>query len=105
MSAAIVDIRKDFPGYSSEMYIMSRSITSVRADWPVTSGFVLGFVVGPLIWAPCSEVFGRRNMFCFTFLPFTIFNAACCGAKSLETLIVLRFFAGTFGASCLTSTG
>lgn len=25
MSAAILDIRKDFPGYSSEMYIMSES--------------------------------------------------------------------------------
>jgi hypothetical protein len=25
MSAAIGDIRKDFPGYSSEMYIMSKS--------------------------------------------------------------------------------
>jgi hypothetical protein len=25
MSAAIIDIRKDFPGYSSEMYIMSES--------------------------------------------------------------------------------
>jgi MFS family permease len=44
-------------------------------------------------------------MFCTTFTAFTAFNAACCGATSLEALIVLRFFAGTFGASCLTSTG
>jgi hypothetical protein len=27
MSAAIRDIRKDFPGYSSEMYIMSKSLS------------------------------------------------------------------------------
>jgi len=27
MSAAIRDIRKDFPGYSSEMYIMSKSFS------------------------------------------------------------------------------
>jgi hypothetical protein len=31
MSAAILDIRKDFPGYSSEMYIMSESfVIAVR---------------------------------------------------------------------------
>lgn len=110
MSAAIFDIRLAFPGYSSEMYIMSESgisycLQQPATDMVVTSGFVLGFVVGPLIWAPCSEVFGRRTMFYTTFAMFTIFLAACCGAKSLEALIVLRFLAGTFGASCLTSTG
>jgi MFS family permease len=26
----------------------------------VTSIFVLGFVVGPLLWAPLGEVMGRR---------------------------------------------
>lgn len=32
MSAAIVDIRKDFPGYSSEMYIMSKCFWKVWTD-------------------------------------------------------------------------
>lgn len=44
-------------------------------------------------------------MFIATFVPFTIFNAACCGANSLEALLVFRFFAGTFGSSSLTSVG
>lgn len=67
--------------------------------------YVLGFVVGPLLWAPCSEVFGRRAMFIFTYVPFTAFNAGACGAKDINTLLVMRFFAGTFGSSTMTNSG
>jgi MFS family permease len=46
-----------------------------------------------------------RRIFLLTFIPFTAFNAACCGANNLEALLVLRFFAGMFGSSCLTNSG
>lgn len=35
----------------------------------------------------------------------TIFNAAACGAQNIQTLIILRFFAGSFGSSPLTNAG
>lgn len=72
---------------------------------PVTGIYVLGFVVGPLLWAPMSEVFGRRIMFIATYIPFTAFNAGACGAKDINTLLVMRFFAGTFGSSTMTNSG
>ncbi|KMU74527.1 benomyl/methotrexate resistance protein [Coccidioides immitis RMSCC 3703] len=43
--------------------------------------FVLGFAIGPLIWAPMSEF------------------------QNIWTLIILRFFAGSFGSSPLTNAG
>lgn len=52
-----------------------------------------------------SEVFGRRAMFVYTYIPFTAFNAACCGANSLNVLLIMRFFAGTFGSSTMTNSG
>lgn len=52
-----------------------------------------------------SEVFGRRAMFIFTYIPFTAFNAGVCGAKSMNVMLVLRFFAGTFGSSTMTNSG
>jgi MFS family permease len=82
-----------FPGYKVQAYVM------------VTSGFVLGFVVGPLLWAPMSEVFGRRNLFIFTYILFTIFNGAVISSQNIWTLIILRFFAGTAGSSPLTNAG
>lgn len=67
--------------------------------------FVLGFALGPLIWAPCSELYGRQVLFFITYAMLTIFNGAAAGSNSITTLLVLRFLAGTFGSSPLTNAG
>ncbi|GBF62437.1 efflux pump [Trichophyton mentagrophytes] len=67
--------------------------------------FVLGFAIGPLIWAPMSELFGRQLLFFGTYLALTAFNAGAAGSPNMATLLVLRFFAGSFGSSPLTNAG
>ncbi|KAI1411114.1 MFS general substrate transporter [Hypoxylon sp. FL1857] len=67
--------------------------------------FVVGFAVGPLLWAPLSELFGRQLLFFITYGALTAFNAGCAGAQNAQTLMVLRFFAGAFGSSPLTNAG
>ncbi|KAM5433506.1 MFS siderochrome iron transporter 1 [Microsporum ferrugineum] len=67
--------------------------------------FVLGFAIGPLIWAPMSELFGRQVLFFGTYLALTAFNAGAAGSPNIQTLLVLRFFAGSFGSSPLTNAG
>jgi hypothetical protein len=67
--------------------------------------FVLGFAIGPLLWAPLSEMFGRQIVYFFTYLALTAFNCGCAGAKNSWTLIILRFWAGAFGSSPLTNAG
>ncbi|KAB5570740.1 major facilitator superfamily domain-containing protein [Coniochaeta sp. 2T2.1] len=67
--------------------------------------FVLGFAIGPLLWAPLSEFYGRRLLFFITYAALTAFNAGAAGAQNIWTLIILRFFAGSFGSSPLTNSG
>ncbi|KAF2768013.1 major facilitator superfamily transporter [Teratosphaeria nubilosa] len=67
--------------------------------------FVLGFAVGPLMWAPMSELFGRQILFFGTYAALTAFNAGAAASQNVATLIVLRFFAGAFGSSPLTNSG
>ena len=67
--------------------------------------FVLGFAIGPLLWAPLSELYGRQYLFVGTYMALTAFNAGGAGAKNSWTLIILRFFAGAFGSSPLTNAG
>ncbi|KAJ5664458.1 hypothetical protein N7507_005189 [Penicillium longicatenatum] len=67
--------------------------------------FVLGFAVGPVLWAPMSELFGRQILFFVTYAALTAFNAGTAGAQNIYTLIILRFFAGAFGSSPLTNAG
>ncbi|BCS05599.1 MFS transporter [Aspergillus luchuensis] len=67
--------------------------------------YVLGFAIGPLLWAPLSEAFGRRIMFLTTFSLFAILNIAAAVSANFASLIVLRALAGTFGAAPLTNSG
>ncbi|KAF9640204.1 putative mfs multidrug protein [Lasiodiplodia theobromae] len=69
------------------------------------SFFVLGFALGPLLWAPFSELYGRQILFILTFGAFTFFNAGSAGAQNTQSILILRFFAGSFGSSPLTNAG
>lgn len=66
--------------------------------------FVLGFAVGPLLWAPMSELYGRQALFFGTYAMLTTFSAGAAGAPNIEALLIFRFFAGAFGSSPLTNS-
>ncbi|GAA5934000.1 MFS transporter [Sporobolomyces koalae] len=67
--------------------------------------FVLGFAFGPLLWAPFSEQWGRRNIFIISYLPFVLFNIGCARAENITTMLICRFLGGFFGSSPLTNSG
>ncbi|KAF2135256.1 uncharacterized protein K452DRAFT_40791 [Aplosporella prunicola CBS 121167] len=66
-----------------------------------TSLYVLGFAFGPLVWAPGSELIGRRWPIIVGMFGCSIFTVASATAKDIQTLIICRFFSGVFGASPL----
>ncbi|KAI9670601.1 MAG: MFS siderochrome iron transporter 1 [Alyxoria varia] len=88
-------------------------VTQIIADFQCSnevatlgiSLFVLGFAIGPLLWAPMSELFGRQYLFIGTYAVMTFFNAGAAGSQNIWTLIILRFFAGAIGSSPLTNAG
>ncbi|KAI0846229.1 MFS general substrate transporter [Daldinia vernicosa] len=91
-SGGIGEVIREF-GVSEEIAILGISL------------FVLGFAVGPLLWAPLSEMYGRQLLFFITYGALTAFNAGAAGSPNIQSLIILRFFAGTIGSSPLTNSG
>lgn len=67
-----------------------------------TSLFVLGYAIGPLFWAPISELYGRRVPVISASTGFGIFMIAVAVAKDIQTVLICRFFAGLFGSCALT---
>ncbi|KAJ5330044.1 hypothetical protein N7452_010434 [Penicillium brevicompactum] len=67
-----------------------------------TTLYVLGFSFGPVIWAPASELKGRKWPLTAAMIGGGIFTIASAVAKDIQTLIICRFFAGVCGASQLT---
>ncbi|KAL7948244.1 major facilitator superfamily domain-containing protein [Trichoderma barbatum] len=63
-----------------------------------TSFYVLGFAFGPSLWAPLSELKGRRLPIVISIFGFSVFTIATATAKDIQTILICRFFAGFFGA-------
>lgn len=93
--------------------IFSAASTAVGEEFQVgrevvtlgTSLFVLGYAVGPTIFAPISELYGRRVPVIIGAFGFAIFNTAVAVAKDYQTLVISRFFAGIMGSCPLTLCG
>ncbi|KAI6907492.1 putative bicyclomycin resistance protein [Hortaea werneckii] len=81
---------------TSQEFSVGQEVTALG-----TSLFVLGFASGPLIWAPGSELIGRRWPLFLGIFGSSIFTIGCAAAQDIQTLIVCRFWAGLFGASPL----
>jgi DHA1 family multidrug resistance protein-like MFS transporter len=86
--------------------IFSTATAAVAVEYGVSSEvsllgvsfYVLGFATGPTLWAPLSELKGRRLPLVIAMFGFSIFNISNAVAKDLQTVLITRFFAGFFGA-------
>ncbi|KAK9431225.1 major facilitator superfamily domain-containing protein [Lipomyces doorenjongii] len=63
--------------------------------------YVVGFASGPLIWGPLSELYGRRLPTLISTFTTAVFHMAVARSDDLASVMICRFFAGFFGASCL----
>ncbi|KYK54377.1 MSF membrane transporter [Drechmeria coniospora] len=70
-----------------------------------TTLFLFGFGLGPLLWAPLSEVFGRRLAVMVPMFVAVCFSFASGAAKDLQTLMITRFFGAFFASAPVTNTG
>lgn len=71
----------------------------------VTSIYVLGYALGPILWGPASELYGRRIPLVLSFLMFSCFAAGAATGKDIQTVVICRFFCGVAGSCSLTVIG
>ncbi|KAK2814053.1 hypothetical protein FQN50_000457 [Emmonsiellopsis sp. PD_5] len=67
--------------------------------------FVIGFGVGPMVFAPLSELIGRRPVYASTLLVAVIFLIPCAVAKNFATLVVCRAISGIAFSAPMTLVG
>lgn len=78
----------------------SRTLSSLSV-----SIYVLGFALGPLIWAPLSEVYGRLPIYIISTVVFVAFNLGSAFANGLAVFMVSRLLSGCGGAASLALSG
>ncbi|KAJ5532799.1 polyamine transporter 3 [Penicillium frequentans] len=84
------------PAIASDLNIIQPAVEQM-----VLSIFLLGFACGPLVASPLSEIYGRVRVVQTWNLMYIAFNAACGGARTKGSIIILRFVAGLCGSATL----
>ncbi|GAA5963648.1 hypothetical protein JCM3765_003529 [Sporobolomyces pararoseus] len=67
--------------------------------------FVAGYCVGPLLWGPLSERYGRRLVFLGAWLFYLGMLLGSALSPNIGALLAFRFLGGCFAASPLTNSG
>ncbi|KAK9361119.1 major facilitator superfamily domain-containing protein [Lipomyces starkeyi] len=88
--------------FSPAIFVISEvfHISTVTAILAI-SLYVLGFASGPLVWGPLSELYGRRPPTLISTFTSAVFHMGVARSDDLASVMICRFFAGFFGASCL----
>jgi len=92
-SGTPVEISNYFHNYNQEQLVLPTSI------------YLVGYVLGPLLFGPLSESFGRRWVLIATFALFTVFTMACALAPTFAAYIVFRFIVGIGASSPISVVG
>ena len=87
-------------GQVSEQFHVGTEVSSLGL-----SLLLFGFGVGPLLWAPLSEVYGRKPVVLGPYFIAAIFSFGTATAKDIQTVLITRFFTGLFGSAPVTNTG
>lgn len=61
--------------------------------------YVLGFAFGPLLWAPVSELFGRKWSMLPAMFILGLFSIGTATSKTAAGILITRFFGGVFGSA------
>ncbi|KAJ7457263.1 MFS polyamine transporter [Mycena galericulata] len=67
--------------------------------------FVIGFGIGPLVFAPLSEVVGRRPIYVISMFFYFIFTLPSALAKNAATLVISRQLAGLAASAPMCNVG
>lgn len=66
--------------------------------------FLLGCCAGPLVFAPLSELYGRRWIFYLSLTVYVVSTFLCAFAPNFGSLLAGRFLTGTFVSGTLSNT-
>ncbi|KAJ6093057.1 hypothetical protein N7486_008346 [Penicillium sp. IBT 16267x] len=65
--------------------------------------YLIGLAIGSMFMAPLSEVYGRKPVCVVCMILFTAMIIPCALAKSMTTLIVVRFIGALFGSVMIST--
>lgn len=83
-----------------EEFGVSREIAMLSSSF-----YLLGIAFGPMVFAPISEVYGRKIGVLIPFMLSSVFSFAVATSYNVPAIIVYRFLSGFFSGAPIVSAG
>lgn len=92
----------------------SNSVESTMRDYNVkgdmnkvlpTAVFLIGYMVGPIVFSPLSETIGRKPVLLWTYSLFVLGSLGTALAPDWRSMLVFRWICGTAGSAPQTVVG
>lgn len=78
---------------------------SQETGYLITSMFLVGYVFGPIVWGPGSELVGRQPIMLLTVGAYTILHLGQALAPNMASMLITRFLGGFFACAPLVNSG
>ncbi|KAJ7626786.1 MFS polyamine transporter [Roridomyces roridus] len=78
---------------------------SAEVSYLITFTFLMGYVLGPFVWGPGTELIGRRPILVLAMSLYTLLHIPQALAPNIQTLLTTRFLCGFFGVAPLVAGG
>lgn len=93
-------ITPDIDGMQKDLGVKSPTIALLSVTF-----FVIGFGLGPMVFAPLSEIYGRRIVYAATLAVAVVLVLPCASAQNIQTLLVFRALDGIAFSAPMTLVG
>jgi MFS family permease len=76
---------------------------TLEATVLLVSLFVLGYAFGPMLWAPISEVYGRKISMIPAIFVLGLFSIGTAVSNNAASVFITRFLGGLFGSAAISN--
>lgn len=92
----------------------AHAIPLIASDFHITneqqlvlpiSIYLAGYVLGPTLFGPISEQYGRKTAMVSTFVTYTLFTMACALAPNYSSFLIFRLICGITGGAPIAVVG
>lgn len=66
--------------------------------------YLFGMGIGSIVFAPLSELVGRRPIYIVSMTIFLLLLLPCALAQNIESILISRFFGGFFGSALMSNS-
>ena len=96
-------VSKEATVLTLSLFVLGVSLSQVYPRHELTFNVFVGYAFGPLVWAPISEVYGRRWSMLPPVFVLGLFSIGTAVSKNAASVFITRFLGGLFGSAPISN--